>query len=130
MRMEIEWHIGDVVRKLRERRHLSQSQLAKKVGVNKVTIWRVEDADSKVKRETWLKIAEALNTTMAELELEAARLSRREEIWRPAREVAGTAGESFHGGLRVAEDGAAFEVSPPAGIPERRTVPDRRRRQQ
>ena len=27
------------------------------------------------------------------------------------------------------QDGPAFEVSPPAGIPERRTVPDRRRRQ-
>lgn len=72
--MDIDWHIGDVITKLRTRRRLNQTALAKVVGVNKATIVRAEDGDLKVSRETYLKIANALQTTLAALESEAARL--------------------------------------------------------
>lgn len=72
--MDIDWHIGDVITKMRRRRRLNQTALAKVVGVNKATIVRAEDGDLKVSRETYLKIANALQTTLAALESEAARL--------------------------------------------------------
>lgn len=75
---EYEWTIGDVITKLRKRRRMNQTILAEHVGVNKATIVRVEDGDPKVSRETYLKVAEVLGTTIAALEQEAARLSRRE----------------------------------------------------
>jgi len=72
--MDIDWHIGDVITKLRKRARMNQTVLADKVGVNKATIVRAEDGDVKVSRETYLKIAHVLKTDMATLEGEAARL--------------------------------------------------------
>lgn len=93
--MHIEWHIGDVIRKLRMKRRMNQLALAKLVGVNRATIVRAEAGDPKVKRETYLKIAEMLKTTMSDLEWEAARLdySTREETQRTA--VANAPGSRF-----------------------------------
>jgi DNA-binding XRE family transcriptional regulator len=73
--MNIEWHIGDVIENLRKRRRMNQEQLAKAVGVNKATIVRVEDADPKVARGTYLEVARVLGTTLASLEMEAERLA-------------------------------------------------------
>jgi len=72
--VEIDWHIGDVIVKLRKRARMNQTALASKVGVNKATIVRAEDGDGKVSRATYLKIALVLKTDIAALEGEAARL--------------------------------------------------------
>jgi transcriptional regulator with XRE-family HTH domain len=77
--VDIDWHIGDVITKLRKRRRgMTQRVLADKVGVNKATIVRAEDGDPKVSRDTYIKIAKALGTDLAALEVEAARLARPE----------------------------------------------------
>src|SRR4051812_5308864 len=73
--MDIDWHIGDVITKLRKRRRMNQTVLAGKVGVSKATIVRAEDGDPKVSRETYMNIARVLGIDLATLEVEAARLS-------------------------------------------------------
>jgi DNA-binding XRE family transcriptional regulator len=72
--MNIDWHIGDVITKLRKQRRMNQTVLAKKVGVSKATIVRAEDGDPKVSRQTYVNIARVLGTKLASLEVEAARL--------------------------------------------------------
>jgi transcriptional regulator with XRE-family HTH domain len=72
--VDIDWHIGDVIAKLRKRRRMNQTALALKVGVNKATIVRAENGDAKVSRDTYIKIAKTLGTDLAALEVEAARL--------------------------------------------------------
>jgi DNA-binding XRE family transcriptional regulator len=72
--MDIDWHIGDVIAKLRKRRRMNQTVLAGKVGVSKATIVRAEDGDPKVSRETYMNIARVLGIDLAALEVEAARL--------------------------------------------------------
>jgi DNA-binding XRE family transcriptional regulator len=75
--VDIDWHIGDVIRALRKRQRgrMSQTTLAKKVGVNKATIVRAEAGDPKVSRKTYINIAKVLGTDLAFLEVEAARLA-------------------------------------------------------
>lgn len=75
----IDWHIGDVIVKLRKRARMNQTVLAARVGVNKATIVRAEDGDGKVSRETYLKIAYVLKTDIAALEAEAARLQAEQQ---------------------------------------------------
>jgi DNA-binding XRE family transcriptional regulator len=82
--MDIDWHIGDVITKLRRRARMNQTVLAGKVGVNKATIVRAEDGDVKVSRETYMKIAAALKTDLATLEGEAARLQADPDLIRRA----------------------------------------------
>lgn len=72
--MDINWHIGDVIAKLRKRRRMNQTLMAERVGVSKATIVRAEDGDPKVSRETYINIAEVLGTKLVALEVEAARL--------------------------------------------------------
>ena len=72
--MRIEWTIGDVIAKLRATKRMNQTQLAERVSVNKATIVRAEQGDTKVARETYLKIAQVLGTDLAWLEAEAIRL--------------------------------------------------------
>lgn len=72
--MDINWHIGDVIAKLRKGRRWNQLGLAKKVEVSKATIVRAEAGDAKVARQTYVNIARALGTNLAALEGEAARL--------------------------------------------------------
>ena len=74
--VHIDWHIGDVIVKLRKHRRMNQTALAKKVGVNKATIVRAEAGEPKVSRETYIHIARVLGTTLATLEVEAARLAQ------------------------------------------------------
>lgn len=72
--MVIDWHIGDVITKLRKEKRWNQTALAVRVGVNKATIVRAEDGEAKVSRDTYLKIAAVLGIDLARLESEAARL--------------------------------------------------------
>jgi transcriptional regulator with XRE-family HTH domain len=59
---------GHKVRAARERKFLSQRELADKAGINHNTIWRVEGAESaEVHPRTIRKIAEALSVDPASL---------------------------------------------------------------
>jgi DNA-binding XRE family transcriptional regulator len=82
--VDIDWDIGDVIRKLRKRTRMNQTVLAAKVGVNKATIVRAEAGDVKVSRETYLKIAQVLKTDIAALESEARRLQVEQDAIRQA----------------------------------------------
>jgi transcriptional regulator with XRE-family HTH domain len=62
----LEWHIGDVVRKLREARRWNQTKLADEAGLNKATIVRVEE-NGNSKKETILAVAKALGMTPGQL---------------------------------------------------------------
>lgn len=63
---ELDWHLGDVVRKLREQRRWNQQRLAEAAGVNKATIVRVEEGGNS-KRETLAAVAAALGVSLGEL---------------------------------------------------------------
>lgn len=79
--VDLHWHIGDVITKLRKRRRgMTQTVLAKKAGVNKATIVRAEAGDAKVSRATYINIAKVLGTDLAALEVEAARLARQDLV--------------------------------------------------
>jgi DNA-binding XRE family transcriptional regulator len=80
--VDIDWHIGDVIAKLRKKHRMNQTALAAKVGVNKATIVRAEDGDPKVSRATYMNIARVLGIDLAALEVEASRL----ESGRPSSE--------------------------------------------
>lgn len=61
------WHIGDVVRKLRENRRWTQTLLGEKAGgLNKATIVRVEEGGN-VKVETIQAVARGFGLSIAEL---------------------------------------------------------------
>lgn len=60
MAAEITWHVGDVVRKLRMARGLTQKDLAGKAGLHHNTIVRLEDGDEGVMGRTLKKVALAL----------------------------------------------------------------------
>lgn len=64
--VRIEWHIGDVVRKLREAKRWNQLRLAEVAGLNKGTIVSVEEG-ANVKVETMQAVAKGLGLTMAQL---------------------------------------------------------------
>jgi transcriptional regulator with XRE-family HTH domain len=51
--------LGEQIRLYRDRRHLTQLELAKRVGVDKMTIWRVENG-ADVKSQVLVRIAKAL----------------------------------------------------------------------
>jgi len=93
--MNIEWHIGDVIAKLRRAKRMNQTQLGEKVGVNKATIVRAEDGDVKVARDTYIKIARELGTELAALEVEAARLTNDKETQRTTVASSSSAGSGF-----------------------------------
>jgi transcriptional regulator with XRE-family HTH domain len=60
----LEWHIGDVVRKLREACGLSRNELADRAGIRPNTLGEVERNVSNFERETLAKVAIALNVTV------------------------------------------------------------------
>lgn len=62
--MNLEWHMGDVVRKLREQKRWTQTKLATMAGVNKATIVSVEENAPGTKRETYEKLGFAFGLTM------------------------------------------------------------------
>lgn len=65
--MKLDWHVGDVVRKLRDERHWNQDRLAKAAGIHKTTVVRVEQNVGGVTRESYEKIATALKLSLGEL---------------------------------------------------------------
>jgi transcriptional regulator with XRE-family HTH domain len=64
---ELPWHVGDVVRKLRQKRGWNQSELAAAAGVHKNTVARIEDGDEGVTGKTLKAVALALETTLAQI---------------------------------------------------------------
>jgi len=65
--MKIEWHAGDVIKKLRESADLTQEQLAELAKIPRTaTIGAVENTGN-YKRETLKKIASALNVRDADI---------------------------------------------------------------
>lgn len=71
------WHIGDVVRKLREARGLSQRALATAARIRPNTLGELERGMSNFERETLQKVAIALHVTIDGLyaELPSLKLS-------------------------------------------------------
>lgn len=67
--MELRWHIGDVVRKLREQQRpkWTQGRLAKEAGLNKATIVSVENNDPRIRRDTYEAIARAFKVSLVDL---------------------------------------------------------------
>jgi transcriptional regulator with XRE-family HTH domain len=61
------WHVGDVVRKLRQGKSWTQKQLAKAAKVHHNTVVRLEDGDEGVQSRTLKVIAEALGATLRDL---------------------------------------------------------------
>lgn len=107
------WHVGDVVRKLREQKRWNQLKLAAMAGVNKATIVRVEEHAPGVKRETYEAVASALGATVGEL----FTMVPSQETQRADKTSSAAAGTDFHydGPERRREN-----RGPPAGVPERR----------
>lgn len=65
------------LKKLREQRALSLTDLAQKSGVNRITIHRIESGKQRPMPRTIRKLAEALNVNVEEL------MSNREESEKP-----------------------------------------------
>lgn len=64
--MRLEWHIGDIVEKLREQSGLGQKELAAASGVSVATIGRVE-AGREAEPDTIKKLAGGLGVRVSEL---------------------------------------------------------------
>jgi len=109
MRRQIEWHLGHVVRELREQRHLSQEAFGKLAGIDKATVVSVEKMDRNHGRETYEKIARALGFTLAELyalvPATNTEESQRSEAQSSTRPASGTAGQSFQTGTEKRRNG-------------------------
>lgn len=63
----IEFHLGDVIRKLRNGKAMTVEELAEKAGVNKMTISAIERGASNYKRDTIEKIGTALDCPAEDL---------------------------------------------------------------
>jgi transcriptional regulator with XRE-family HTH domain len=61
------FHLGDVIRKLRNERGLNLVQLSKLAGVNKATISEIERGEANPRADTLTKIAVALGVTSAQM---------------------------------------------------------------
>ena len=61
------FELGDIIRKLRKRKHIGLIRLSKIAGVNKATISRVENNRVKPETETIEKIAQALGYQASEI---------------------------------------------------------------
>lgn len=59
------WTLGDVVKKLRERKGWTQEQLAEAAGVNTGTVVSLEAEGNRTKQETLQRVAEALGVSVS-----------------------------------------------------------------
>lgn len=59
------WHIGDLVRKLREQEDWTQDELALQAGVSVASIRRMEKGDLDQNRSTYTSVAKAFGLTLA-----------------------------------------------------------------
>ena len=64
---ELAWHVGDVVRKLRQKKGWTQKELAKAAHVHHNTIVRLEDGDEGVQGRTLKQVADALGVSRQRL---------------------------------------------------------------
>ncbi len=67
MRKPLQWHVGDVVRKLREDRGWTQQQLATKAGIGRPAVVKVEQDDGGQRKGNLGKVAKALGYNEPEL---------------------------------------------------------------
>lgn len=102
--MDLSWHVGDVIRKLREGREWKQEVLSQKAEVSLATVVRVEDG-RETKSETIRKISSAFNLTVAQL---YALIPTEKDSQR-----APSAGPPF-------SDRRALDVGPPPDVEDRR----------
>jgi transcriptional regulator with XRE-family HTH domain len=111
--VRLDWHIGDVVRKLRELRKWNQGRLAKAAGINKGTVVSIE-ANANVKRDSMEAVARGLGMSLGEI---YALVPTPTETQRADRPSSATVGRQFpyDGPDRRRED-----LGPPPGLPERR----------
>src|SRR4051794_22960813 len=65
--VELTWHVGDVVYKLRIAKGWTQKELAERAGVHHNTIVRLEGGDEGVQARTLKLIADALGISRQEL---------------------------------------------------------------
>lgn len=63
----VQWHVGDVVRKLREDRDWSMTELAKRAGIGRQAVGKVESNDGGQRRGNLERVAKALGFTEPEL---------------------------------------------------------------
>jgi len=67
MRKPIEWHVGDVVRKLREERGWTQQQLATKAGIGRPAVMKVEQDSPNQRQNNLARVGKALGYSEPEL---------------------------------------------------------------
>lgn len=108
------WHVGDVVRRLREDRDWKQAVLAEKAGVHLATVVRVESGED-TKSRTIDKIARAFGLNVSQLyglvpSSQEPPLPQREP--RPA--------DSFRHGGYIGADERRHNLGPPHGYREER----------
>lgn len=60
-------HIGEKIKKIREKRGLTQTELARRCGVPHATIWNIENGKRNPGFKVLPKIAEVLNVSIDEL---------------------------------------------------------------
>lgn len=97
--IKLAWDVGDIIRKLRLQRGLSQEELAEAAGVHKNTIGRAEDGDEGVKSKTLKAIAQALQLTVADIYSLIPKETQRPAVAEADTSLAptGTAGQRFRG---------------------------------
>lgn len=67
MRKSLQWHVGDVVRKLREERGWTQDELATKAGIGRQAVVKVEHDNAGQRKGNLAKVAKALGSSEPEL---------------------------------------------------------------
>jgi transcriptional regulator with XRE-family HTH domain len=65
--MRLTWWRGKVLKRIREKRKLTQAALAKKVGVHQVTIARIETGERNPSMDLLQRLAKALKVKVGRL---------------------------------------------------------------
>jgi transcriptional regulator with XRE-family HTH domain len=92
--MDVGWHVGDVVRKLREKKRWNQQRLAQLAKINKATVVRVEENAPGIRMDTYQAIAKAFDLSLGQLLLMV-----------PGQEVQRTAANSSPAGATFPDTG-------------------------
>lgn len=112
--VRLDWHVGDVVRKLRERRRWNQARLGKESGLNIGSVVSVEK-NANTKRETLEKVARGLGVSVAALYALVPTLEESQRADRPSSATAGGPFPPYDGPERREEN-----LGPPPHLKERR----------
>lgn len=78
--LRVVWTLGDVIRKLRDERGWTQSDLAERAGLDKSAIVRLEKQSDRSERNTIERAARALNVSAADLYALAEEISLSAEL--------------------------------------------------